>query len=125
METGSLKSSQQGSKNSSAVSKSLAQSKIPAIPDTNTNEEKIARKNNKEVSLPLHDRPNPAKNIDMPVFKSNTIKVTQTLKAHTMAVSGLVIVAKLLVLVFIQKRTSLPLFQMIKFGRFGLSLLES
>jgi len=89
--TGSSKSSEKGSKKD--TSKTVVPLKVPAISDPNTMEEKTTqqRKASKEVSLPLHDRPNPAKNIDLPMFKSSTIKVTQTLKAHTMAVSGLVI----------------------------------
>lgn len=90
LEAGSSKLSEKASKNSGAASKNLVPPKVPTSAEPNSNEEKITqmRKSNKEILLPLHDRPNPMKNLDLPVFKSNTIKVTQTLKAHTMAVSG-------------------------------------
>ena len=85
---GGSKPSEKAPKISSGSPK-IPSSKLPSA-DSNSHEEKTAqmKKNGKDVSLPSHDRPNPAKKTDIPIFKSNTIKVTQTLKAHSMAVSG-------------------------------------
>lgn len=126
METGA-KTSEKISKNSGNSSKSPVPTKVPNSTEATQSEERMTqmKKGSKEISLPSHDRPNPASHLDIPVFKSNTIKVTQTLKAHTMAVSGYFEISNLLVLVFTRKRMLSPQYQTIKFGRFGHFLRES